>query len=435
MFLQDQDINILATSLLQVPVSFIKPVGSLLLATPSMDPPSVPAAEARDESPDAGVQLCAESATEGMITSPATPVTTLPSDSYSVLSCQFTPTHIVLHPPTPFSRATEPSSTELKELMLNSSPVRTKCKKLRRRTLCFGQRQNKTPKCQLNLHKLQFKEMKDNIDELTISQDDMKVTFASLIEDAKTSTKNELKTLMKSKINLVSSDVDGLHGEVTQLRASVDILCKENQSLKCQLRNLRSELRDVKATHLVTNDGAHCDPNEHKQTAESSITSVSTASPAVAQFRQTVPAGPVVPTSGKVDSKDPQLRGGDRGDGSGLPPVQLWATLPPVQMWVTLLPVQLWVTLPPTHLWVVLPLVQLWVTLPPAHLWVTLLPVRLRMDLPPAQLWVALLPVQLWVALLPVQLWMALLPAQLWMSLLPVQLLVALSPVQLHVYP
>ncbi|KAL8615058.1 hypothetical protein ACOMHN_013592 [Nucella lapillus] len=188
MFLQDQDINILATSLLQVPVSFIKPVGSLLLATPSMDPPSVLAAEARDESPDAGVQLCAESAPEGMITSPATPVTTLPSDSYSVLSCQFTPTHVVLHPPTPFSGATEPSSTELKELMLNSSPVRTKCKKLRRRTLCFAQRQNKTPKCQLNLHKLQFKEMKDNIDELTISQDDMKVTFASLIEDAKTAT-------------------------------------------------------------------------------------------------------------------------------------------------------------------------------------------------------------------------------------------------------
>ncbi|KAL8585093.1 hypothetical protein ACOMHN_013109 [Nucella lapillus] len=329
MFLQDQDINILATSLLQVPVSFIKPVGSLLLATPSMDPPSVPAAEARDESPDAGVQLCAESAPEGMITSPATPVTTLPSDSYSVLSCQFTPTHVVLHPPTPFSGATEPSSTELKELMLNSSPVRTKCKKLRRRTLCFAQRQNKTPKCQLNLHKLQFKEMKDNIDGLTISQDDMKVTFASLIEDAKTATKNELKTLMKSKINLVSSYVDGLHGEVTQLRASVDILCKENQSLKCQLRNLRSELRDVKARHLVTNAGAQCDPNEHKQTAESSITSVSPASPAVAQFRQTVPAGPVVPTSGKVDLKEPQLRGGDRGDGRGPPPSPAVGDSPP----------------------------------------------------------------------------------------------------------
>ncbi|KAL8596460.1 hypothetical protein ACOMHN_067590 [Nucella lapillus] len=55
MFLQDQDINILATSLLQVP-------SGSLLRTPSMDPPSVPAAEARDESPDAGVQLCAESA-------------------------------------------------------------------------------------------------------------------------------------------------------------------------------------------------------------------------------------------------------------------------------------------------------------------------------------------------------------------------------------
>ncbi|KAL8567060.1 hypothetical protein ACOMHN_027489 [Nucella lapillus] len=35
---------------------------------------------------------------------------------------------------------------------------------------------------------------------------------------------------------------------------------------------------------------------------------------------QTVPAGPVVPTSGKVDSKEPQLRGGDRGDSSGPPP-------------------------------------------------------------------------------------------------------------------
>ncbi|KAL8558261.1 hypothetical protein ACOMHN_053646 [Nucella lapillus] len=404
MFLQDQDINILATSLLQVPVSFIKPVGSLLLATPSMDPPSVPAAEARDESPDAGVQLCAESAPEGMITSPATPVTTLPSDSYSVLSCQFTPTHVVLHPPTPFSGATEPSSTELKELMLNSSPVRTKCKKLRRRTLCFAQRQNKTPKCQLNLHKLQFKEMKDNIDELTISQDDMKVTFASLIEDAKTATKNELKTLMKSKINLVSSDVDGLHGEVTQLRASVDILCKENQSLKCQLRNLRSELRDVKARHLVTNAGAQCDPNEHKKQLNRALLRYHQHPRRWLNFGRPCLLALLFPPVEKWIQKSPSCVVVTVGMAGALPPVQLWATLPPVQMWV------------------VLPPVQLWVTLPPAHLWVILLPVWLRVDLPPAQLWVALLPVQLW---------MALLPAQLWMTLLPVQLFVALSPVQL----
>jgi hypothetical protein len=293
-FVQSHDYGAFTATLLRVPLCFVQAYGDVSLVRPSL--PTYPK-ENEELNQDTNSYSCHHGEKEDAVTPPSgsvtepvsassptpegpTPPPLLPDGSPSgacvgdndaaspgaqlsadradsahlLLSCQFQPrTPVVLLAPTPLDNtAPSPgafSAQSATRRKVYKTPTGTRAKQLRRRTLCVNKKL--TPKPHI-VHLPQsvisdFEQMRDNVDDLFVSQQDIRETLISVTEDTKASIKNDLKVSFKSKCDSINEQIDNIKEEMVAWSNTVDALRKEIQSLKTQLGNVRSQLKSVKA--------------------------------------------------------------------------------------------------------------------------------------------------------------------------------------------
>ena len=235
-YIQTKDLASLITSLKAVPVTFVKDLGPQSLLMPIMVPLMEPASESAKDS-----SSCSDASEEmSHHTTPTTPPPPV-SQGLPLLSCDVNPSHITLLPPTPTPAGTLPSSAETCPKSSKATPLRSKQRRLRRRTLCANPNQTRVSIFTLQAYQLQLKQLQETVSDLTSSQADMEAQFPAKIEDAKVCIKNDLKGYFRTKFDSLSHAFDDAEKKIANLNETIEILSKENNTLKSQLGDIRAE--------------------------------------------------------------------------------------------------------------------------------------------------------------------------------------------------
>ena len=179
-----------------------------------------------------------------------------------LLSCQYQPiSSVVLHAPTPpivydTSHSHSPNKQPQSQTKATRTPSGVRAKQLRRRTLCFtkshAHRHRTAPVSLPKSAIAEFEVLKESVDDLFISQQDIRESMISTAELIKTSVKNELKVAFNSKWDDINEKTDRLKSEMYEWVNKFEVLKKELQSVKTQLGNVRSDLKSIKAVVPVS---------------------------------------------------------------------------------------------------------------------------------------------------------------------------------------
>ena len=261
-FLQNKDTERLTASARSIPVSFVQELGSLLPSTPTIDPASLSSPVSTSSVPSL-FSLASRVHIQQRRSPFSLHLTPPPASSgHLTLSCDYTPVGVTLHPPTPSLTKQQPLTTDSSPKSHKSTPLGRKLKS-RKRALYFNRSKRSTPQVPIQTYHLKYKQLEGEVEDLASSHHVMKENLISKIEDAKIATKNELKSFISSKNDALCSRIDEIiQRNVSHLQDSINVLSKENQSLKSIVGTIRNEIKHLRTKPPTLEVSTQCSYEE-----------------------------------------------------------------------------------------------------------------------------------------------------------------------------
>ena len=214
-YMMHKDFNQLTSSVLNTPLAFLEHPEPLPLTTPDI----------------------VATLSDGDVHGDASP-----SSDWSplLISCdQYQPLSqgVVVMPPIPPVGETNTPHSQ------TTTPLRKKMKQYRRRTLCFTPKQDKYKSPLFRACAQKLSRLENSLEDILNENKDVKTTLMSNIDDLKMSVKNEIKARLNEKFDLM---MDKFETKISTLEQTLNQMKKENQSLKSQLSNIKSDAKQNK---------------------------------------------------------------------------------------------------------------------------------------------------------------------------------------------